>query len=58
MDKKPLPARPPYMVGRKYLPMPYINNENAKDKFDWDIDEPIVKVVREYLRYIAHKTFR
>jgi hypothetical protein len=58
MNKKQLSARPLYTVGSKYLPMLYINNENIKGKFDWDVDEPLVEVVREYLRYIAHKTFR
>jgi hypothetical protein len=58
MDKKQLPVRHPYTVGSKYLPMLYINDENTKGKFDWDVDEPLVKVVHEYLRYIAHKTFR
>lgn len=62
MDKKLLPARlpvrPPYKVEPKYLPMQYVNEENTKGKFDWEVDEPLVKVVREYLKYIAHKTFR
>ena len=58
MDKKLLPARPLYTVEPKYLPMLYVNGENTKGKFDWEVDEPLVKVVREYLKYIAHKTFK
>ena len=58
MDKKQLPVKPFYTVGPKYLPMLYVKDENTKGKFEWDVDEPLVKVVREYLRYVAHKTFR
>ena len=62
MDKKLLPARlpvrHPYKAEPKYLSMQYVNEENTKGKFDWEVDEPLVKVVREYLKYIAHKTFR
>jgi hypothetical protein len=58
MDKKQSPTRLPYTVEPKYLPMLSVNDENTKGKFDWDEDEPLVKVVREYLRYIAHQTFR
>lgn len=58
MNKKQLPARPLYKVGSKCLPMLCVNADNIKGKFDWDVDEPLVEVVREYLRYIAHKTFR
>lgn len=38
--------------------MMVVNDGNTKDRFDWSVDEPLVKVVREYLRYIAHKKFR
>lgn len=62
MNKKQLPARLPvrthYTVGLKYLPKLSVNNEITKSRFDWDEDEPLVKVVRDYLRYIAYKTFR
>jgi len=58
MDKKQLLARPSYTVGPKYLPMLYVNDENTKSKFDWDVNEPLVKIVSEYLRYIAHTTFK
>jgi len=62
MDKKQLPARLPSRLPNTGVPkhqlMLYVNDENTKGKFDWDVDEPLVTVVREYLRYIAHKTFR
>ncbi|RFC37816.1 MAG: hypothetical protein DID92_2727743115 [Candidatus Nitrotoga sp. SPKER] len=58
MNKKQLSVRPRYTVGRKYLPMLYVNDKSTNSKFDWDVDEPLVEVVRKYLRYIAHKTFR
>ncbi len=38
--------------------MQYVNNENPQGKFDWDVDDPFVMVIREYLRYIAYKSFR
>ena len=66
MAKKQLPASPPHTVRPIYphtvrpiyLPILYVHDENTKGKFNWDVDEPLVKVVRKYLRYIAHKTFR
>ncbi len=57
MDKKQLTPRTLYPVGSKCLPIPYINDGNTKGKFDWDADEPLVKVVREYLSYIARKPY-
>ena len=61
MDKKQLPVRLPsrlfYTVEPKHLMM-VVNDGNTKDRFDWGVDEPLVKVVREYLRYIAYKKFR
>ncbi|CAG9932442.1 hypothetical protein [Candidatus Nitrotoga arctica] len=62
MDKKQLPARLPsmlsYTVEPKHLRMQYVNDENPQGKFDWDVDDPFVMVIREYLRYIAYKSFR
>ncbi|MCX7195043.1 MAG: hypothetical protein NTV37_03900 [Proteobacteria bacterium] len=62
MDKKQLPARLPsrlpYRVEPKHLMMQYVNDENPQGKFDWDVDDPFVMVIREYLRYIAYKSFR
>ncbi len=62
MDKKQLPARLPTRlpntVEPKHLMMEYVNDEDPQDKFDWDVDDPFVMVIREYLRYIAYKSFR
>ena len=62
MDKKQLPARLPsrlpYTVEPQHLMMQYVHDENAQGKFDWDVDDPFVMVIREYLRYIAYKSFR
>lgn len=62
MNKKQLPARVPstlpYTVEPKHLMMQYGNDENSQGKFNWDVDYPFVMVIREYLRYIAYKSFR
>ncbi|MCE9549720.1 MAG: hypothetical protein K8R50_01715 [Betaproteobacteria bacterium] len=60
MDKNQLPARLPSKlpctVEPKHLMMQYVNNENPQGKFDWNVDDPFVMVIREYLRYIAYKS--
>jgi len=62
MDKKQLPARLlsrlPYRDEPKHLMMQYVTDENPQGKFDWNVDDPFVMVIREYLRYIAYKSFR